>query len=95
MNLLDNYSKILVTNNNINKHNNIENNKEDNNHRKLGEKNPIGPKDNEDLLYYIENNNVNNIKFWKNSYDRDSHIFIYLLNYYFIFEVAKIKNYFF
>ena len=69
MNLLDIYSKILVTSNNISKHdskndknNNNEDIKEEDNHfRKLGEKNPIGPKENEDLLYHIENDNsINN-----------------------------------
>ena len=69
MNLLDNYSKILVTNNNINKHDNTnkknnENIKEDNHYRQLGEKNPIGPKDNEDLLYHIENNDINNHQYY-------------------------------
>ena len=65
MNLLDNYSKFLVTNNNINKHDiNKEDNKEDNHYRKLGEKNPIGPKENEDLLYHIENDNENNNQYY-------------------------------
>ena len=65
MNLLDNYSKFLETNNNINKHDiNKEDNKEDKHYRKLGEKNPIGPKENEDLLYHIENGNENNNQYY-------------------------------
>lgn len=65
MNLLDTYSKYLVENNNINKHDNIkEENKDDNHFRKLGEKNPNGPKENEDLLYHIEDSNLNNHQYY-------------------------------
>ena len=57
MNLLDLFSKSLIEKNNINKHENKEKeeNKEDIKYLKLGEKNPIGPKENEDLLFHIEN----------------------------------------
>ena len=63
MNLLDLYSKSLIEKNNINKHENKEKeekkedkeDKEDIKYIKLGEKNPIGPRENEDLLFHIEN----------------------------------------
>ena len=54
MNLLDLYSKDLIDKNNINKHENKEEKKEEIKYIKLGEKNPIGPRENEDLLYHIE-----------------------------------------
>ena len=63
MNLLDLYSESLLLNNNINKHENKEKEKDendDNKFRKLGEKNPIGPKENEDLLNHIDNSNMEN-----------------------------------
>ena len=54
MNMLDIYSNQLVENNNINKHlNKEEDEKEDDKdikYIKLGEKNPIGPKENTELL---------------------------------------------
>ena len=63
MSLLDSYSKILIGNNNKNKHETKENKKdkeENNKYIKLGEKNPIGPKENDDLLYHIEKEKEHN-----------------------------------
>ena len=67
MNLLDSYSKILINNNNINKHETKENKKnkeEDSKYIKLGEKNPIGPKENEDLLYHIDIDKEHNYQYY-------------------------------
>ena len=67
MNLLDSYSKILINNNNINKHETKENKKnkeEDFKYIKLGEKNPIGPKENDDLLYHIDIDKEHNYQYY-------------------------------
>ena len=67
MNLLDFYSKNLVDKNNVNKHESKEIDKdkeEDIKYLKLGEKNPIGPKENEDLLNQIDNSLDNNHQYY-------------------------------
>ena len=64
MNLLDIYSKTLIQNNNYNKHDNKEDKEEENIFRNLGEKNPIGPKENEDLLNHIDDNNQNSHQYY-------------------------------
>ena len=74
MNLLDSYSKILINNNNINKHETKENKKnkeEDFKYIKLGEKNPIGPKENDDLLYHIDIDKEHNSHIQKEDHDKD------------------------
>ena len=65
--LLDLYSKKLTDKNNINKHENKENREKKNQdikYLKLGEKNPKGPKENEDLLFHIDSTIENNHQYY-------------------------------
>ena len=65
MNMLEIYSKQLVENNNINKHKSTEEEDDkDNNLINLGEKNPIGPKENTEFInQYDEINNNDNVNY--------------------------------